>query len=46
MGVTSNFGDRVLKTFPDQKSITKSPTARSLGVETEKYDEPAASVKP
>lgn len=38
MGVTSNFGDRVLKTFPDQKDVKKSPTARNLGVETEKYD--------
>lgn len=38
MGVTSNFGDRVLKTFPDQKTIKKSPTARTLGVETESYD--------
>jgi hypothetical protein len=35
----------MLKTFPDQKSIKKSPTARNLGVETEKYDQPAASVK-
>lgn len=38
MGVTSNFGDRVLKTFPDQKTVKKSPTARTLGVETEDYD--------
>jgi len=42
MGVTSNFGDRMLKTFPEQKTIKKSPTARNLGVETETYDEPAA----
>jgi hypothetical protein len=42
MGVTSNFGDRMLKTFPDQKTIKKSPTARTLGVETEAYDKPAA----
>lgn len=38
MGVTSNFGDRVLHTFPDQKDVKKSPTARTLGVETETYD--------
>lgn len=37
MGVTSNFGDRVLKTFPDQKDVPKSPTARTLGVETLAY---------
>jgi hypothetical protein len=42
MGVTSNFGDRVLHTFPDQKEVKKSPTARTLGVETETYDKPAA----
>ncbi len=38
MGVTSNFGDRVLGTFPDQKQVKKSPTARTLGVETAGYD--------
>ncbi len=38
MGVTSNVGDRALGTFPDQKTVKKSPTARSLGVETEGYD--------
>jgi sterol desaturase/sphingolipid hydroxylase (fatty acid hydroxylase superfamily) len=38
MGVTSNFGDRVLRTFPDQSTIKKSPTARNLGVETAGYD--------
>ncbi len=31
MGVSSNLGDRLLKTNPDQRSIPKSPTARSLG---------------
>ncbi|HXD53135.1 MAG TPA: sterol desaturase family protein [Solirubrobacteraceae bacterium] len=39
MGVSSNLGDRVLGTNPDQRSIEKSPTARTLGVE----DEPAAT---
>ncbi|MBJ7355569.1 MAG: sterol desaturase family protein [Thermoleophilaceae bacterium] len=43
MGVTSNFGDRVLHTFPDQKTIEKSPTARTLGVETEDYDREASA---
>lgn len=38
MGVSSNFGDRLLGTFPDQRSVPKSPTARTLGVETERYD--------
>jgi len=42
MGVTSNFGDRVLKTFPDQKTVKKSPTARTLGVETLDYDKEKA----
>jgi hypothetical protein len=32
-GVTSNLGDRVLGTFPDQGSVAKSRTARTLGVE-------------
>ena len=36
MGVTSNFSDRVLGTFPDQKTIEKSPTARTLGVASNK----------
>jgi len=31
MGVSSNLGDRLLKTNPDQRSVAKSPTARSLG---------------
>jgi len=31
MGVSSNLGDRLLKTDPDQRSIAKSPTARTLG---------------
>ncbi len=35
MGVSSNLGDRVLGTNPDQRTIPKSPTARTLGVETE-----------
>lgn len=39
MGVSSNFGDRVLGTFPDQAKIEKSTTARTLGVKTEGYDE-------
>lgn len=38
MGVTSNFSDRVLGTFPDQATVKKSPTARTLGVTTERYD--------
>jgi hypothetical protein len=38
MGVTSNFGDRVLRTFPDQKQVKKSPTARTLGVDADAYD--------
>jgi hypothetical protein len=32
MGVSSNFGDRVLGTNPDQRSVPKSPTARTLGI--------------
>jgi hypothetical protein len=39
MGVSSNLSDRVLGTFPDQKDVKKSPTARTLGVETQDYDE-------
>jgi Fatty acid hydroxylase superfamily len=35
LGVSSNFGDRVLRTNPDQRTIPRSPTARTLGVETE-----------
>jgi len=30
MGVSSNLGDRVLGTNPDQRTISKSPTARTL----------------
>ena len=33
MGVSSNLGDRLLGTDPDQRSVPKSPTARTLGVE-------------
>jgi sterol desaturase/sphingolipid hydroxylase (fatty acid hydroxylase superfamily) len=32
-GVTSTVGDRVIGTLPDQRSIERSPTARSLGAE-------------
>jgi hypothetical protein len=32
MGVSSNLGDRILKTNPDQRTIARSPTARTLGV--------------
>jgi hypothetical protein len=35
MGVSSNLGDRVLGTNPDQRTVPKSPTARTLGVDTE-----------
>jgi hypothetical protein len=35
LGVSSNFGDRVLGTNPDQRSVQRSPTARTLGVETD-----------
>jgi len=35
MGVSSNLGDRLLRTNPDQRSVPKSPTARTLGVERE-----------
>jgi sterol desaturase/sphingolipid hydroxylase (fatty acid hydroxylase superfamily) len=35
MGVSSNLGDRLLGTNPDQRSVPKSPTARTLGVEGE-----------
>jgi hypothetical protein len=35
MGVSSNLGDRVLGTNPDQRTVPRSPTARTLGVETE-----------
>lgn len=35
MGVSSNLGDRLLGTNPDQRSIPKSPTARSLGAQDE-----------
>lgn len=33
-GVTTNFGDRVLRTNPDERSVPTSPTARTLGVTT------------
>jgi Fatty acid hydroxylase superfamily len=35
MGVSSNLGDRFLGTNPDQKVVPRSPTARTLGVETD-----------
>lgn len=35
MGVSSNFGDRVLGTNPDQRAVPKSPTARTLGLEAD-----------
>ena len=35
MGVSSNLGDRLLGTNPDQKTVSRSPTARTLGVETD-----------
>jgi Fatty acid hydroxylase superfamily len=35
MGVSSNLGDRVLGTNPDQRTVLKSPTARTLGIETD-----------
>jgi hypothetical protein len=35
LGVSSNLGDRVLRTNPDQRTIPRSPTARNLGVETD-----------
>jgi hypothetical protein len=35
MGVSSNLGDRLLGTNPDQKVVPRSPTARTLGVETD-----------
>jgi hypothetical protein len=35
MGVTSNLGDRVLGTNPDQRTVAKSPTARTLGVKAD-----------
>jgi hypothetical protein len=31
MGVSSNLGDRLLRTNPDQRSVSRSATARSLG---------------
>jgi hypothetical protein len=33
MGVSSNLGDRLLGTNPDQRSVAKSPTARTLGAD-------------
>ncbi|HYB23522.1 MAG TPA: sterol desaturase family protein [Solirubrobacteraceae bacterium] len=35
MGVSSNLGDRLLGTNPDQRTVPKSATARTLGVERE-----------
>jgi Fatty acid hydroxylase superfamily len=35
MGVSSNLGDRILGTNPDQRTIPKSPTARTLGAQRE-----------
>ena len=35
MGVSSNLGDRVLGTNPDQRTVPRSSTARTLGVETD-----------
>ncbi len=35
MGVSSNLGDRLLGTNPDQRSVSRSPTARSLGRQDE-----------
>jgi len=32
MGVSSNLGDRLLGTNPDQRTVPKSPTARTLGL--------------
>ncbi len=34
-GVTMHLADHVLRTFPDKTSVAVSPTARTLGVETE-----------
>ena len=36
MGVSSNLGDRLLRTNPDQRSIPKSPTARTLGAQNDR----------
>jgi hypothetical protein len=33
MGVSSRLGDRVLGTDPDQRTISRSPTARTLGID-------------
>jgi Fatty acid hydroxylase superfamily len=35
MGVSSNLGDRLLGTNPDQRSVDKSPTARTLGLSSD-----------
>jgi hypothetical protein len=35
MGVSSNLGDRLLGTNPDQRAVQKSPTARTLGVKAD-----------
>ncbi|HEX9480509.1 MAG TPA: sterol desaturase family protein [Solirubrobacteraceae bacterium] len=42
MGVSSNLGDRLLGTDPDQRSIAKSPTARTLGSQAD-APEPASA---
>ena len=33
LGVSSNLGDRALGTNPDQRTVPKSPTARTLRVD-------------
>jgi hypothetical protein len=33
MGVSSNLGDRLLGTNPDERSVPKSQTARALAAE-------------
>ncbi|MGH2867871.1 MAG: sterol desaturase family protein [Solirubrobacteraceae bacterium] len=35
MGVSSTLGDRILGTNPDQRTVSRSPTARTLGVDTD-----------
>lgn len=35
MGVSSNLGDRLLGTNPNQKAVPRSPTARTLNVEAD-----------
>ena len=36
LGVSSNLGDRILRTNPDQRTIKRSPTARTLGATPER----------